>query len=174
MRWIRLTAACLLTASTAFGHGSDRLKITESVELAASPAAVWAVIGNFHDMGWDPLVAETTGDGGNTLLSIRTVTLKSGGRLIDDLERYDAAQMSYSTFMPHNDVHVLPVTNFSTVLTVRPGEHGGSVVEWRAAAFRGDPNDNPPPDLNDATAAKAMEEFLKAGLDGLKQRFGGV
>ncbi|HVJ55731.1 MAG TPA: SRPBCC family protein [Aliidongia sp.] len=172
MTWL-LAALPLLVAPPAFAHGSSRIKVVEKVTLPAAPEAVWAVIGNFHDMSWDPAIAGTAGDGGNALQSFRTLTLKTGGMLEEDLERYDAAAMSYATFLPHNDPTVLPVTNFSTVLTVSPAEGGGSIVEWRAAAFRGYPNDNPPPNQNDEAAAKAMDAYLRAGLDGLSRRLGG-
>lgn len=156
----------------AFAHGSDRLKVVEQVELPASPAAVWAVVGHFHDMSWDPAITATSGDGGDALDSKRTLVLQSGGVLPDEvLDRYDAEAMSYTTFLPHNDPAVLPVTNFSTILKVRPGADGGSVVVWRAAAFRGYPNDNPPPELNDAVAFKAMQTYLRTGLEALRRRF---
>lgn len=81
--------------------------------------------------------------------------------------------MTCATFVPHNDPTTLPVTNFSTILSVHPHPGGGSVVEWRAAAFRGYPNDNPPPNLDDATAVAAMHRYLRSGLDAPGRRFPG-
>lgn len=162
--------ALVLTIGSALAHGSDRIKAIETVEIPLAPDAVWAVVGNFHDMSWDPAITKTEGAGGNTLQSFRTLTLAKGGTLEEDLERYDADKMSYSTFLPHNDPLVLPVTNFSTVLTVRPDDKGGSIVEWRSAAFRGYPNDNPPPNMTDDVAQAAMQAYLHAGLDGLRRR----
>jgi hypothetical protein len=172
MRILYLLLACLFSAPHALAHGSDRLKVTETVVLDATPETVWAAIGNFHDLGWDPAIAKAEGDGGNTVDSFRTATLSNGGTITEQLVIYDATKMTYSTFLPHNDPAVLPVTNFSTILTVRPAPSGGTEVVWRAAGFRGYPNDNPPPSLNDEVAVKAMHEYLRAGLDALRRRFG--
>ena len=171
MRIFWLLISCMLS-TPAFAHGSDRLKVIESALLAASPEIVWAAIGNFHDMGWDPAIARTDGDGGNTPDSFRTLTLSAGGTIAEQLVIYDAAKMTYSTFLPHNDAAGLPVTNFSTILLVRPAPSGGTEVVWRAAGFRGYPNNNPPPELNDEVAVKAMRAYLRAGLDALRVRFG--
>lgn len=38
----------------ASAHGPSRQKVTESVEINAPADKVWAVIGNFQDMGWHP------------------------------------------------------------------------------------------------------------------------
>ena len=68
-------------------------------------------------------------------------------------------------------VEVLPVTNYSSHLTVKPIE-GGSLIEWRGAFYRGYPNNDPPEDLNDAAAIAAVTGVYKAGLDALTERFG--
>lgn len=172
MRIFCFLLACLLGAPAALSHGSDRLKVTETVVLAAEPGSVWAVVGDFHDLGWDPAIVKAEGDGGNAVGSFRTLTLKTGGAITEQLVIYDAVKMTYSTFLPHNDPAVLPITNFSTILQVRPAASGGTEVVWRAAGFRGYPNDNPPPSLNDEVAVKAMHDYLRAGLDALRRRFG--
>lgn len=166
--------AAAFLATQALAHGPTRRKAEESVTVNAPPEKVWTVIGNFHDMSWDPLIASTAGEGGNTLQSFRALKLKSGGELKDDLEEYDAAHFTYSTFLPHNDPHVLPVTNLSMHLMVEPAPGGKSLVTWRAAFYRGDPNGNPAPDLNDDAAEKAVHAFMKGGLDGLAGKFSGA
>ncbi len=173
MRPVHAAVVALLFATPALAHGPTRRKAEETALVNATPDKVWAIVGNFHDMSWDPLIASTGGTGGNTLQSFRKLTLKSGGELDDDLEEYDASKFTYSTFLPHNDPKVLAVTNLSTHLMVTPAPGGKSTVEWRAAFYRGDPNLDPPPALDDAAAEKAMHAFLRAGLDGLKARFPG-
>jgi hypothetical protein len=172
MRILCFILALLSAAPHALAHGSDRLKVIETIVLDAPPETVWAAVGNFHDLGWDPAIRKTEGDGGNTVDSFRTTTLSNGGTITEQLVSYDATKMTYSTFLPHNDPAALPVTNFSTILTVKPAPSGGTEVVWRAAGFRGYPNDNPPPSLNDEVAVKAMHEYLRAGLDALRRRFG--
>jgi hypothetical protein len=165
-----LGCAALLAPAGAGAHGPTRQKVAQSVDIAAPPEAVWAVAGNFHDMSWDPAITATAGEGGNTVNSQRTLTLKSGGQITESLERYEPALFTYGTFLPHNDPKVFPVSNFSTVLSVGAAAGGKSTVQWRAAAYRGDPNNDPPPELNDEAAVAAMTAYLRTGLDGLKQK----
>jgi hypothetical protein len=160
-----------IAAPAAFAHDAQRVKYVASVDIAAPPAKIWAVIGHFHDMSWDNQVAKTTGTGGDTPDSTRTITLKSGGVLPDEnLERYEPQNFTYATFLPHVDVKVLPVTNFSSILVVLPQPDGGSRVEWRCAFYRGYPNFGPPPDLNEAAAIKAVTALTQPALDGLKAK----
>jgi hypothetical protein len=170
--------ACLATSpalmSPARAHGPTRQKLELSVEVAAPPEKIWAVIGNFHDLSWVPAVAKVDGPGGNDPdTAKRNVTLKSGGGwTAEELSDYDAAKFTYGTFLPHVDTKVLPVADFSAHISVTPGAGGMSKVEWRSAFYRGFPNNNPPPELNEAAAVKAVTAFCQPALDGLKARFG--
>jgi len=172
-RLAMMSMACL-AAYPAYAHGPTRQKLELSVEVNAPPAKVWAVIGNFHDLSWVPAVAKVEGEGGNDPdTAKRTVTLKSGGVWHDEeLSDYDAAKFTYGTFLPHVDVKVLPVADFSAHILVTAEPGGKSKVEWRTAFYRGYPNNDPPPDLNEAAAKKAVTDFVQPALDGLKARFG--
>jgi hypothetical protein len=163
-----------LAAWPAFAHGPTRQKLELAVEVAAPPDKIWAVIGNFHDLSWVPAVAKVEGAGGNDPDSAkRTVTLRNGGVWKDEeLSDYDAAKFTYGTFLPHVDVKILPVADFSTHLIVTAEPGGKSKVEWRSAFYRGYPNNNPPPDLNEAAAKAAVTAFCQPALDGLVARFG--
>jgi hypothetical protein len=164
--------ALAAVAGPAAAHDAQRVKYVASVDIAAPPAKIWAVIGHFHDLSWDKLVAGTRGPGGDTPDATRTVVLKSGGVLPDEeLERYEPQNFTYATFLPHVDVKVLPVTNFSSILVVVPQPDGTSRVEWRCAFYRGFPNFGPPPALNEAAAIKAVTALTQPALDGLKARF---
>jgi len=171
---IRFAAACALVATqipAAQAHDAQRVKYVAAVHIAAPPARVWAVIGHFHDLSWDKMVAKTTGTGGDTPDSTRTVALASGGVLPDEeLERYEPQNFTYATFLPHVDVKVFPVTNYASILVVLPQPDGGSRVEWRSAFYRGYPNFGPPPELNEAAAIKAVAALTQPALDGLKAR----
>ena len=68
---------------------------------------------------------------------------------------------------------MLPVTNYSSHLTVIPKDDGTATVEWRGAFYRGYPNNDPPEDLNDEAAIKAVTGVYQAGLDALAKRFAG-
>ena len=65
------------------------------------------------------------------------------------------------------DGGALPVTNYTSTITVK-AEGKGSVVEWRGAFYRGFPNNDPPPDRNDEAAVAAVTGVYKSGLANLK------
>jgi hypothetical protein len=171
----RFLIACCLLASPALAHGPTRQKLELSVDVAAPPDKVWAVVGNFHDLSWVPAVAKVTGPGGNDPDSAkRDVFFRNGGAWHDEeLSDYDATKMTYGTFLPHVDVKVLPAADFSSHVTVT-AIPGGSHVEWRSAFYRGYPNNDPPPDLNEAAAVKAVTALCQPALDGLKAKFGAL
>lgn len=158
--------------ATALAHGPTRQKVTLSTEVPAAPEEVWAVIGDFQDMSWHPAIAVTEGEGGNEIDATRVLYLGAadGPTISEILYKYDAAQMTYSYRITDVDVEVLPVTNYSSHLTVRPIE-GGSEIEWRGAFYRGDPNGDPPEHLNDEAAISAVTGVYDAGLKALAERF---
>jgi hypothetical protein len=173
-RLFLMAAAAVTIPSLALAHGPTRQKVTVTTEVAADPAEVWAAIGDFQDMSWHPAVHSTTGEGGNDIDATRQLVLGAeGGPTIDEvLYKYSAEKMSYSYRITAVKVEVLPVTNYSSHLTVKPRDGGGALVEWRGAFYRGYPNNDPPEELNDAAAIAAVTGVYQAGLDALVERFG--
>jgi carbon monoxide dehydrogenase subunit G len=174
---IRLTAlaaavalALPLVATGASAHGPTRKKVTETIEINAPPEKVWAAIGNFQDMSWHPAVDSTAGEKGNEIDATRKLTLKGGGTIDEVLYKFEPEKMSYSYRITAVDVKVLPVTNYSSTITVKPADGGKSLVEWRGAFYRGYPNNDPPPELNDDAAIAAVTGVYKLGLEGLKKK----
>lgn len=163
-----LLASILLAASApSQAHGPTRQKVSEKVTIEAPADAVWARIKNFNALkDWHPAVAESAADKGNAEGSVRTLKLKDGGMLIETLEGYDDAKMKYN--YRAKDGGALPVTNYTSVLSV-VADGGKSVVEWRGAFYRGFPNNNPPPELNDEAALKAVTDVYRGGLAHLKK-----
>ncbi|OIQ28862.1 MAG: hypothetical protein BM562_11925 [Alphaproteobacteria bacterium MedPE-SWcel] len=155
-------------------HGPTRQKVTLTTEVAAAPGEVWAAIGHFQDMSWHPAAFATTGDGGNEIDATRVITLGSadGPTIAEILYKFSDEKMSYSYRITEVDVEVLPVTNYSSHLTVKPRDGGGALVEWRGAFYRGYPNNDPPEHLNDAASIAAVSAVYQAGLDALVERFG--
>jgi len=170
-----LLLAPIVLVSPSEAHGPTRQKLTLTTEVPAAPADVWAVIGNFQDMSWHPAVFSSTGEGGNAVDATRVLTLgEEGGPTISEvLYKYSDEKMSYSYRITDVKVEVLPVTNYSSHLTVKPGKDGGSLIEWRGAFYRGYPNNDPPENLNDEAAVAAVTAVYKAGLDALHERFSG-
>jgi Polyketide cyclase / dehydrase and lipid transport len=162
-------AALALFPVAAFAHGPSRQKVTETVEINASPEKVWKVIGNFQDTSWNPAIAKSEGTGGNDPKATRSLTLKSGGTIEEELDRYMPDKMTYTYEIHHPDVKVLPVNSFSGSLSVK-GEGDKSAVQWRGAFYRGYMNNDPPPEFNDEASRKAVSSYFREGLDGLKTK----
>ncbi len=166
-----LVAALSLVPALALAHGPSRQKVVEKIEIDAPPAKVWAVVGNFGDMSWLPGVAKTEGSGGNTPdQAKRKLTLSSGGEIDETLTKYDDAGMTLSYRIEKVDPKVLPVNNYSSTITVKPGEDGKTTVEWKGAFYRGFMNNDPPPELSDEAALKAVTGIYQAGLAALKAK----
>ncbi|PZQ51457.1 MAG: hypothetical protein DI556_04655 [Rhodovulum sulfidophilum] len=162
-------AVVALAPVAASAHGPVRQKVEQTVEIAAPPETVWAKIGHFNDMSWLPGIFSTEADKGDEIGSVRTLTLANadGPKIVEVLDKYDAAKMSYKYRIESVDVSVLPVTNYASTIEVEPTA-AGSLVHWKGAFYRGFPNNNPPPELNDEAAVKAVTDLYRAGLDALK------
>lgn len=173
---LALGAALALMPAVAMAHGPTRQKVTLTTDVAAEPAEVWAAIGDFQDMTWHPAIVANSGEGGNEIDATRELYLSdqgaSGPMISEVLYKYSAEKMSYSYRITDVAVEVLPVTNYSSHLTVLPREGGGSTVEWRGAFYRGYPNNDPPAELNDEAAIAAVSGVYQAGLNALVERFG--
>lgn len=153
---------------SAWAHGPTRQKVSESVTINAAPDAVWAKVKDFGSLHtWHPAVESTTAPDGNKVGSRRTLKLKGGGTVVEELETYSEADKSYSYRM--KEAGPIPVTNYSSTLTVKPGSAAGTTtVEWRGAFYRGFPGNDPPADKNDDAAIAAVTNIYKTGLANLK------
>lgn len=163
-----LFALSLSFSATVAAHGPTRQKVITEQHIAATPDKVWEIVGNFQDMAWLPPVAKTEGEGGNTPGAKRILTLGSGGQIFEQLEKYDGTAHSMFYRIDQVDPKVLPVTNYSSWISVAPAADGGSTVTWKGAFYRGYPNNDPPPEFNDAAAIEAVTGVYKAGLENLK------
>ena len=164
-----LMAALLLASTVALAHGPTRQKVTESVTVKATPDQVWAALKDFGAMEkWHPAVEKTVADKGSSVGSTRTLTLKGGGTVVEELESYSDTDRKLSYRM--KDPGPIPVTNYSATISVKPAD-GGSVVEWRGAFYRKFMNNDPPPDQNDEAAVKAITGVYQAGLANIKAMF---
>lgn len=166
-----LVMAALLAVPAA-AHGPSRQKISEKVEINAAPDKVWAVIGNFQDMSWHPAIEKTAGTGGSDVGASRTLTLKGGATIEEKLNKYNKDGRSYGYEISKVDVKVLPVHDYSSTIVVEDAG-GKSVVEWKGAFYRGYMNNDPPPELSDEAAKKAVTGVYRAGLDALKAKIEG-
>ncbi|MBB5047142.1 mxaD protein [Rhodopseudomonas rhenobacensis] len=169
-RLLTLIAALLLAPGLAFAHGPTPQKIEETIVIQAPPAAVWLMVKDFAGLAkWHAAVANCDGQGGNANGATRTVTLKSGGKLVDGLDEYDDAGKSYGYRLAQENLEAFPVSYYSATLTVR-AKGDASEVEWTGRYYRGDTGNYPPETQDDAAATAAMSKFFRDGLESLKAK----
>jgi hypothetical protein len=158
--------ATVAISSVALAHGPTRQKVTEQIEIKAAPAKVWDRIKDFNGLpAWHPAIASSAATDGSKIGSVRTLTLKSGGKIVEELEGYDDGTMTIKYRMREG---ALPVSTYTSTLAVKAGPGGNAIVEWRGAFYRGYPNNDPPPDQNDEAAVKAITDVYQSGLANLK------
>ncbi|MBU3693832.1 MAG: SRPBCC family protein [Rhodocyclaceae bacterium] len=157
-----IALAALLLPGMAFAHGPTRQKSVESVEVAAPAAAVWALVKDWGGMAkWHPAVESVTVNGTERILN-----LKGGGKVIEELEAIDDANMSLRYRM--KDPGPLPVNNYSAQMGVA-SVGSGAMVNWKGAFYRAYLNNDPPPEQSDEAAVKAITGIYKSGLENLKK-----
>lgn len=169
---VLLAMTMALVANGAEAHGPSRQKVTREIAIAAPAAKVWALVADFCAISkWHPAVAKCTGEGGNEVGARRTLNIGTaeGPTIVEELQAYDAAAMTYRYKITKTDNTVLPVTTYSAFFTVHDAGDGGSRVEWKGGFYRAYPKNNPPPELSDEAAKKAVEGVYDAGLANLKK-----
>lgn len=167
---LALCAAFALRPAFA-AHGASPLKVVESATVDAPPEKLWAVISDFARADWLPGVARVEAEGGNTPDRARRRLFLTDGAVIEEtLTKWDAARMIVGVHRDRDDVKRLPAVNLTTIVTVAPLAEGGSSLEWKARFYRGYPNNNPPPELNDDVALAAVTALVRADLAALKAK----
>ena len=163
-----LAAASMLVSGIATAHGPTREKHSESIEINASPDAVWALVGDFaHPEKWMPMIESTTASGADKDAT-RDLKLKSGGVIKEVLKKVDAEKKTIQYKMDDpTDPAVAPVNNYSAKISVE-ASGSGSKVEWDAAFYRWFLNNNPPDGQNEAAAKAFVEKVVKDSLTNLK------
>ena len=165
-------ALVVLAPVVASAHGPSRQKVVSTIEINAPADKVWAVIGNFQDMGWHPAFPKTEGTGGNAAGATRKLTVKTGGTIEEKLVKYSAEDKSLAYEITAVDVKVVPVSNYASTISVR-GTADKTIVEWKGAFYRGYVNNDPPPELSDEAAVKAINGVYQDGLGALKKKLEG-
>lgn len=174
MPFIRSLALSLVflaaSASFATAHGPTPQKADEKMTVAAPPSVVWEVIKDFGSIGdWHPGIAKVVAEGGNKEGATRTLTLKTGGDLLESLDAYNEKEMSIEYRLLKENVDAFPASFYSDQISVRPVD-GGSEIQWTSRFYRADTTNEPPEDKNDEAAIKATVDFFQAGLSGIKAK----
>jgi carbon monoxide dehydrogenase subunit G len=164
-----IAGALALLPVAASAHGPTRQKVEVTTEVNAPADKTWAVVSNFQDLSWLPGVTKVEGSG-SEVGSKRAITLANGEVINETVDKVQADKMMIMYRMDADNVKALPVTNYSSRLTVKDAGNGKSTITWWGAFYRGYPNNDPPPELNDEAAVKAITDLYNAGLAGLKAK----
>ena len=171
LRFMFAAVVLLGGAIPASAHGPTPQKVEETIEIAAPPDKVWAIVKEFGNIAdWNPALSKSEGTGGNGTDATRVITFKNGGDLQEGLDYYSDKEMTYLYRLSKEKVDVFPVSSYTAELAVKPGANGGSLVSWIGRFYRADTGNEPPPEKNDAAAIKAMKDYLSAGLNALKAK----
>jgi mxaD protein len=164
-----LLVACATGGGASSNPGAaSNLVVEEKVTINAPASKVWAKAGNYGDLGaFHPAVAKTEIMSGtnNTKGAVRLLTLGDGGTVNETLSNYDAAGMSYAYVINES---VLPVSNYSAKIMVKPVSANVSEVVWNANFKRKDLSASPAKGQDDEAATASIHAVFKGGLDNLK------
>lgn len=166
-------AVLVIGAGGAEAHGPSRKKVTSEVTLNATPDAVWAVVGQFGDMSWDPKVKSVEVEGADEVKTgtRRVVTWANGQRTTEQVTKWKPEEHLYGFRTVTDNTDALPVTNYTAIISVED-DGGKAKFTLDSGFYRGYPNNDPPPELDDDAAIAAVTEAQQEAIDSLVQRFG--
>lgn len=138
-------------------------KVSMSAKLNASAQQVWDVIGGFNTLpDWHPAVEKSELEGGGEG-TIRRLGLVGGGEIVERLETVDANERHYSYEILQGP---FPVAGYHATIRVTDDDDGKScTVEWES--------EFDPAGAGESDAVKTISGVYQAGLDNLKNMFGG-
>jgi mxaD protein len=172
MRNLIIFLSLLLCNLAAYAHGPTPQKAKESIVIDAPVDKVWAAVKQFDAIAdWHPDLKKSDGDGNNQSGGKRTLTFQNDQTLVEELDYYNEQEHEYSYRLKTENTEAFPTSSHSVELKVTAGETAhSSVVSLKSRFYRGDTGNTPPANLNDEAAVKAMTDFLKNGLNGLKSK----
>jgi len=159
----------IIASAETLAHGPTRQKVVEKIIIQAPIEKVWHAVRDFQNMSWHPAVASSTGEGGSAVGATRTLTLKKGGSITENLEKYLPSEYKYFYRIVEVSTAVLPINNYSAWFMLKQTAEGNTEVIWKGAFYRGYMNNNPPADLNDKAAIAAVRGLYISGLNQLKK-----
>lgn len=175
-------AVAIMPAVTFASKDDSRLKVVETIVIYAAPAKVWSAIKDFSKAyTWIPAVEATSANGGNKPGATRTLTLKGGPTVSEELKKFDDEKMTYvykitdvssvGEINDHGTMHAVPafpVSNYKSWVRVEAVD-GGSKVIWGSRfsnAYQG--SHKPPAGLDNKAAKAAVTGLYTSSLRNLK------
>lgn len=166
MRSLVLAAALALgLPAVALAHGPTPQKVEEKADIKAPPAKVWALVKDFGGIkAWHPSVEKVEAKGVDRIL-----TVKGGASLEESQDESDDASMTLGYRLSNEGTDAFPTSSYSATIVVKAAGDG-SEVTWQGRGYRLDTSNEPPEGKDDASAVRALSDFFKAGLEGLKKK----
>lgn len=155
---VKALFSAIVVVALAVATPALALDVSRSAEVAAPPAKVWATIGGFCGIAdWHPVVekCDLSMNGGKT---IRTLSLKGGGTIVEELISRSDANLAYTYAIVESP---LPVADYKSTISVTPSG-AGSKVTW-VGNFTAKGSD-------DAKAESVIAGVYEAGLKGIADR----
>ena len=145
------------------------LKVTKSIEINAPASKVWDKVKDFDSLNnWHPGIAkdEIVEGKNNKVGAVRLLTLQDGGKIKEQLINFNGAGRSYKYKILEG---VLPVSSYSSTVTVKSSGKNKSIVTWSGNFKRKNTGDTPADNENDKTATDTISGVYQGGLDNLKK-----
>ena len=154
------SAALGATALCLGSFGATAADLSRSIEVSATPAAVWSAIGAFCAIkDWLPPVGTCIEDGKSP--PTRTLVTKDGkASFVETQTARNEKGYSYSYAFLSSP---LPVTNYKSTIKVTAKGDGVSVVTWTGSYT--------PDSGKEKDAIDALSGVYEAGLAGIQARF---
>ncbi|SDK13237.1 mxaD protein [Methylophilus rhizosphaerae] len=160
-----LLLAGLMLSANVWAHGPTPQKTDESIQVDAAAEAVWKRVSSPCALAqWHPEVTacEEVND------KQQKITLKNGKQLLQEIDEVSVADMTVSYRLSGDiDLEALPVSSLNGKIKVA-AEGANAKVTWMARYYRAFTGNEPPAGQDDESAKTAVDAFVKAGLQGLK------
>ena len=167
---VALAAMALLVPALALGAPLKPLSVTETVEIKAPVAKVWAAAKDFDSLNkWHPGFSKDvlTQGPNNKPGTVRALTIKDGPTFTEELTSFSETGHTYQYKIIESP---LPLQNYVATFVVKPGKDAtSSVVTWSAKFTRKNPSDHPPEAETDDAAVKLITGVFQSGLANLKK-----
>jgi mxaD protein len=170
MKLISATALALTVLASGYSvAAAPELHVHKTVTINASADKVWNLVKDFNALNtWHPAVAKDDIVEGtnNSVGAVRLLSLKGGGTIKEKLLAFDATGHSFRYAIVEG---ALPVSGYTSRLSVKSAGAGKSSVTWSGKFQRKNTGDNPGDSENDKTAVDTVTGVYQSGLDNLKK-----
>ena len=158
------TLILVIIATPAVAHGPTPQKTDETTVINAKSEVVWRLLSEPCAIkSWHPEVADCQSSDAKK----RTITLKNGGKIDEEVDEILPAEMSISYRIAGEiDIKALPVSSLTGQIKAK-ADGDKTSVSWKSRYYRADTTNEPPKGMDDESALKAVNAYVKAGLTGL-------